>query len=181
MTGKDVYLQMTWSWPDKTWNILCSYCLQWNTSQSKFRNHYFLFLFAFLFYDQTFNNKNVWFVNYASHFSSPIVIEPVDLYQRLLDLWNSVRRVLSGRERGRDRERQTEKEGKGGEGRQAHTHPPFSSVLPPPASVRAYPHPHLPRAPGPNHVIDAQFTQDTLNTWTRSCFVTLGEVFSASA
>ncbi len=47
MTGKDVYLQMTWSWPDKTWNILCSYCLQWNTSQSKFRNHYFLFLFAF--------------------------------------------------------------------------------------------------------------------------------------
>ncbi len=34
MTGKDVYLQMTWSWPDKTWNILCSYCLQWNTSQS---------------------------------------------------------------------------------------------------------------------------------------------------
>ncbi len=37
MTGKDVYLQMTWSWPDKTWNILCSYCLQWNTS--KFRNH----------------------------------------------------------------------------------------------------------------------------------------------
>ncbi len=22
MTGKDVYLQMTWSWPDKTWNIL---------------------------------------------------------------------------------------------------------------------------------------------------------------
>ncbi len=37
----------TWSWPDKTWNILCSYCLQWNTSQSKFRNHYFLFLFAF--------------------------------------------------------------------------------------------------------------------------------------
>ncbi len=47
MTGKDVYLQMTWSWPDKTWNIFCSYCLQWNTSQSKFRNHYFLFLFAF--------------------------------------------------------------------------------------------------------------------------------------
>ncbi len=27
--------------------IFCSYCLQWNTSQSKFRNHYFLFLFAF--------------------------------------------------------------------------------------------------------------------------------------
>ncbi len=47
MTGKDVYLQMTWSWPDKTWNILCSYCLQWNTSQSKFRNHYFLFLLRF--------------------------------------------------------------------------------------------------------------------------------------
>ncbi len=47
MTGKDVYLQMTWSWPDKTWNILCSYCLQWNTSQSKFRNHYFLFYLLF--------------------------------------------------------------------------------------------------------------------------------------
>ncbi len=54
MTGKDVYLQMTWSWPDKTWNILCSYCLQWNTSQSKFRNHYFLFLFAFSIPSQLF-------------------------------------------------------------------------------------------------------------------------------
>ncbi len=54
MTGKDVYLQMTWSWPDKTWNILCSYCLQWNTSQSKFRNHYFLFLFAFSTLSQLF-------------------------------------------------------------------------------------------------------------------------------
>ncbi len=47
MTGKDVYLQMTWSWPDRTWNILCSYCLQWNTSQSKFRNHYFFFICVF--------------------------------------------------------------------------------------------------------------------------------------
>ncbi len=54
MTGKDVYLQMTWSWPDKPWNILCSYCLQWNTSQSKFRNHYFLFLFAFSILSQLF-------------------------------------------------------------------------------------------------------------------------------
>ncbi len=54
MTGKDVYLQMTWSWPDKTWNILCSYCLQWKTSQSKFRNHYFLFLFAFSILSQLF-------------------------------------------------------------------------------------------------------------------------------
>ncbi len=54
MTGKDIYLQMTWSWPDKTWNILCSYCLQWNTSQSKFRNHYFLFLFAFSILSQLF-------------------------------------------------------------------------------------------------------------------------------
>ncbi len=54
MTGKDVYLQMTWSWPDKTWNILCSYYLQWNTSQSKFRNHYFLFLFAFSILSQLF-------------------------------------------------------------------------------------------------------------------------------
>ncbi len=66
MTGKDVYLQMTWSWPDKTWNILCSYCLQWNTSQSKFRNHYFLFLFAFSVLSQLFliwgcsNNSNNW-------------------------------------------------------------------------------------------------------------------------
>ncbi len=54
MTGKDVYLQMTWIWPDKTWNILCSYCLQWNASQSKFRNHYFLFLFAFSILSQLF-------------------------------------------------------------------------------------------------------------------------------
>ncbi len=57
MTGKDVYLQITVitvSWPDKTWNILCSYCLQWNTSQSKFRNHYFLFLFAFSILSQLF-------------------------------------------------------------------------------------------------------------------------------
>ncbi len=54
MTGKDVYLQMTWSWPDKTWHFLCSYCLQWNTSQSKFRNHYFLFLFAFSILSQLF-------------------------------------------------------------------------------------------------------------------------------
>ncbi len=45
--GKDVYLQMTWSWPDKTWNILCSYCLQWNTSQSKFRNHFFFLRFPY--------------------------------------------------------------------------------------------------------------------------------------
>ncbi len=41
-------------WPDKTWNILCSYCLQWNTSQSKFRNHYFLFLFVFSILSQLF-------------------------------------------------------------------------------------------------------------------------------
>ncbi len=34
--------------------ILCSYCLQWNTSQSKFRNHYFLFLFAFYILSQLF-------------------------------------------------------------------------------------------------------------------------------
>ncbi len=67
MTGKDVYLQMTWSWPDKTWNILCSYCLQWNTSQSKFRNHYFLFLFAFSILSQLFL---IWGCNieYASLF-----------------------------------------------------------------------------------------------------------------
>ncbi len=34
--------------------IFCSYCLQWNTSQSKFRNHYFLFLFAFSILSQLF-------------------------------------------------------------------------------------------------------------------------------
>ncbi len=27
--------------------IFCSYCLQWNTSQSKFRNHYFFFYLRF--------------------------------------------------------------------------------------------------------------------------------------
>ncbi len=64
MTGKDVYLQMTWSWPDKTWNILCSYCLQWNTSQSKFRNHYFLFLFAFSILSQLFL---IWGCKFLTH------------------------------------------------------------------------------------------------------------------
>ncbi len=34
--------------------IFCSYCLQWNTSQSKFRNHYFVFLFAFSILSQLF-------------------------------------------------------------------------------------------------------------------------------
>ncbi len=66
MTGKDVYLQMTWSWPDKTWNILCSYCLQWNTSQSKFRNHYFLFLFAFSILSQLFL---IWGCRISSNFT----------------------------------------------------------------------------------------------------------------
>ncbi len=65
MTGKDVYLQMTWSWPDKTWNILCSYCLQWNTSQSKFRNHYLLFLFALSILSQLFL---IWGCNYYIYF-----------------------------------------------------------------------------------------------------------------
>lgn len=27
MTGMDVHLQIHWIWPDKIWNILCSYCL----------------------------------------------------------------------------------------------------------------------------------------------------------
>ncbi len=62
MTGKHVYLQMTWSWPDKTWNILCSYCLQWNTSQSKFRNHYFLFYLRFP-YCPTFSDLGLYVVN----------------------------------------------------------------------------------------------------------------------
>ncbi len=65
MTGKDVYLQMTWSWPDKTWNILCSYCLQWNTSQSKFRNHYFLFLFVFSILSQLFL---IWGCTFTWHY-----------------------------------------------------------------------------------------------------------------
>ncbi len=34
--------------------IFCSYCLQCNTSQSKFSNHYFLFLFAFSILSQLF-------------------------------------------------------------------------------------------------------------------------------
>ncbi len=74
MTGKDVYLQMTWSWPDKTWNILCSYCLQWNTSQSKFRNHYFLFLFAFSILSQLFL---IWGCNFRHQEGSRTVAHPV--------------------------------------------------------------------------------------------------------
>ncbi len=78
MTGKDVYLQMTWSWPDKTWNILCSYCLQWNTSQSKFRNHYFLFLFAFSILSQLFLiwGCNLWIFSShsVSHYPSEIIL-----------------------------------------------------------------------------------------------------------
>ncbi len=34
--------------------IFCVHCLQWNTSQSKFRNYYFLFLFAFSILSQLF-------------------------------------------------------------------------------------------------------------------------------
>lgn len=98
----------------------------------------------------------------------------------------------------RDRERQTEKEGKGGEGeagRQAgrhthtHTHPALSLLFCPllspaeriwsqeRARERAPPSPPASALPpGLNHVIDSKFTQDTLNAWTRSCFVTLGIV-----
>ncbi len=43
--------------------IFCSYCLQWNTSQSKFRNHYFLFLFAFSILSQLFL---IWGCTYIS-------------------------------------------------------------------------------------------------------------------
>ncbi len=71
MTGKDVYLQMTWSWPDKTWNILCSYCLQWNTSQSKFRNHYFLFLFAFFHTVPTFSDLGL-YIKESQIFMQPL-------------------------------------------------------------------------------------------------------------
>ncbi len=71
MTGKDVYLQMTWSWPDKTLNILCSYCLQWNISQSKFRNHYFLFLFAFSILSQLFL---IWGCIYKQFFCHPFFL-----------------------------------------------------------------------------------------------------------
>ncbi len=49
-----MYIYKWHGWPDKTWNILWSYCLQWNTSQSKFRNHYFLFVFAFSILSQLF-------------------------------------------------------------------------------------------------------------------------------
>lgn len=45
MTGKAVDLLMKWSRPEKTWNILCSCCLHWNTSLGKFRNPYFYLLF----------------------------------------------------------------------------------------------------------------------------------------
>ncbi len=65
MTGKDVYLQMTWSWPDKTWNILCSYCLQWNTSQSKFRNHYFLFFICVFHTVPTFSDLGLYIYIYV--------------------------------------------------------------------------------------------------------------------
>ncbi len=63
MTGNDVYLQMTWSWPDKTWNILCSYYLQWNTSQSKFRNHYFLFFICVFHTVPTFSDLGLYKIN----------------------------------------------------------------------------------------------------------------------
>ncbi len=87
MTGKDVYLQMTWSWPDKTWNILCSYCLQWNTSQSKFRNHYFLFLFAFSILSQLFL---IWGCVYIYIYIFEGQISPISL-QRIIAViksWN---------------------------------------------------------------------------------------------
>ncbi len=83
MTGKDVYLQMTWSWPDKTWNILCSYCLQWNTSQSKFRNHYFLFLFAFSILSQLFL---IWGCNKNSNWSHSILFPT----EYTISFWNFV-------------------------------------------------------------------------------------------
>ncbi len=86
MTGKDVYLQMTWSWPDKTWNILCSYCLQWNTSQSKFRNHYFLFLFAFSILSQLFL---IWGCTILYHFYKYYYIKCIIFYIRsfMVILW----------------------------------------------------------------------------------------------
>ncbi len=99
MTGKDVYLQMTWSWPDKTWNILCSYCLQWNTSQSKFRNHYFLFLFAFYLLSQLFLiwgciyilNPSSWILSHlqesAKNTSLPSLFDPLTLALSILILF----------------------------------------------------------------------------------------------
>ncbi len=74
MAGKDVYLQMTWSWPDKTWNIVCSYCLQWNTSQSKFRNHYFLFFICVSILSQLFLIWGCTLVNYFLVRSSPFTV-----------------------------------------------------------------------------------------------------------
>ncbi len=47
--------------PDKTWNILCSYCLQWNTSQSKFRNHYFLFFICVFHTVPTFSDLGLYY------------------------------------------------------------------------------------------------------------------------
>ena len=62
MAGMDVYLQMKWSWPDKTWNILCSYCLQWNTSQGKFINQCFFFFFVRFPYCPNFSRVGFVFV-----------------------------------------------------------------------------------------------------------------------
>ncbi len=94
MTGKDVYLQMTWSWPDKTWNILCSYCLQWNTSQSKFRNHYFLFLFAFSILSQLFliwvYNRNVHLHNWGQC-DTHLYVQPTIRYIQDTYVWSSYR------------------------------------------------------------------------------------------
>ncbi len=94
MTGKDVYLQMTWSWPDKTWNILCSYCLQWNTSQSKFRNHYFLFLFAFSILSQLFliwvHNRNVHLHNWGQC-DTHLYVQPTIRYIQDTYVWSSYR------------------------------------------------------------------------------------------
>ncbi len=94
MTGKDVYLQMTWSWPDKTWNILCSYCLQWNTSQSKFRNHYFLFLFAFSILSQLFL---IWGCNICLYFVTITfyIIRVKTNLERDTRIWGEKWKILS--------------------------------------------------------------------------------------
>ncbi len=106
MTGKDIYLQMTWSWPDKTWNILCSYCLQWNTSQSKFRNHYFLFLFAFSILSQLFwfgvvvvFNVNIWNVVFfcsclSLRFNSCAVLNDFTKFSARRQKWPAFKKLL---------------------------------------------------------------------------------------
>ncbi len=53
MTGKDVYLQMAWSWPDKTWNFVFILS-QWNTSQINLEITTFFFYLRFPYFPNFF-------------------------------------------------------------------------------------------------------------------------------